>query len=420
MSEVMRAWPPRLPTLQRPQVAPASMAHCLLLAALLHVWLVLVLGNAPGGTAAPGQGVWGAINVRLQLRAPVSDAPQMAPQPKPEAGGAPGQAVAERWGGAVRPQGPVPEAEPGAAKLGTWGPAPTANPADSAALTAAPSISAGALPALPPLSSTAVAVAAAPAPPAPPAPPSERQLASPLARPAPAITPAPALASPALTQALPLAEPVATPPLQEAPLRALRPAPAARTPAGEQAAALAKPIDEPAAKPLPDIAAPQAMPAPRPPEPAPVLRAMEAATLPPAAVPAGPQVLQPAALETAPTTTLPSVPGPATAAAPRMAAAPDAGSREGHDVATPASNAASAVPRLNLELSRPRGGELSRGSARGVLPLLPRPPEVDDKLARDIEKAAKIDCRKAYANAGLLAVVPLAADALGKSGGCKW
>jgi hypothetical protein len=173
----MRAWPPRLPTLQRPQVAPASMAHCLLLAALLHVWLVLVLGNAPGGTAAPGQGVWGAINVRLQLRAPVSDAPQMAPQPKPEAGGAPGQAVAERWGGAVRPQGPVPEAEPGAAKLGTWGPAPTANPADSAALTAAPSISAGALPALPPLSSTAVDIAAAPAPPAPP---SERQLASPL------------------------------------------------------------------------------------------------------------------------------------------------------------------------------------------------------------------------------------------------
>ena len=39
---------------------------------------------------------------------------------------------------------------------------------------------------------------------------------------------------------------------------------------------------------------------------------------------------------------------------------------------------------------------------------------------RDIEKAAKVDCRKAYAGAGLLAVVPLAADALGKAGGCKW
>jgi hypothetical protein len=171
---------------------------------------------------------------------------------------------------------------------------------------------------------------------------------------------------------------------------------------------------------LPEIAAPQALPAPKPPEPMPVLRALEAATLPAATVPASPQVLQPATLQTAPTTSLPAVPGPAAAVSPSMTASPEAGTREGHDVATPASNAASAVPRLNLELSRPRGGELSRGSARGALPLLPRPPEVDDKLAREIEKAAKTDCRKAYAGAGLLAVVPLAADALGKAGGCKW
>jgi hypothetical protein len=44
---------------------------------------------------------------------------------------------------------------------------------------------------------------------------------------------------------------------------------------------------------------------------------------------------------------------------------------------------------------------------------------VDDKLARDIEKAGKADCRKAYAGGGLLAVVPLAADAL-RGQGCKW
>ena len=420
MNEVMHAWPPRLPTLQRPQSAPASMAHCLLLAALLHLWLVLVLGNAAGGTAAPGQGVWGAINVQLQLRAPVSDSPQMVPPVKPEPGGAPGQAVAERWGGAVRPQGPVPEAEPGAARLGTWGPAPRSSPVDSAALAAPPSLTAGELPALPQLAATTVSTVAPPAPPAPPAP---RQLASPLSRPAPATTAAPTLASPELAQIAPLAEAPAPPPLQEAPLRALRPSPpspAARLPAGEQAAALAKPLDVPAALPLPEIAAPQAMPEPRPPEPVPVLRALEAATLPAATVPSGPQVMQPAALQTAPTPTLPAVPGPAAAVAPGMAASPDAGTREGHDVATPASNAASAVPRLNLELSRPRGGELSRGGARGVLPVLPRPPELDEKLARDIEKAARIDCRKAYANAGLLAVVPLAADALGKTGACKW
>jgi hypothetical protein len=43
-----------------------------------------------------------------------------------------------------------------------------------------------------------------------------------------------------------------------------------------------------------------------------------------------------------------------------------------------------------------------------------------DKLGRDIEKAARSDCRSAYSGAGLLAVVPLAIDAARKDGGCKW
>jgi hypothetical protein len=55
-----------------------------------------------------------------------------------------------------------------------------------------------------------------------------------------------------------------------------------------------------------------------------------------------------------------------------------------------------------------------------VLPLLPRPPETMDKLGRDIHKAAKPDCRDAHAGKGLLAVVPLAVDALRQEGGCKW
>jgi hypothetical protein len=110
------------------------------------------------------------------------------------------------------------------------------------------------------------------------------------------------------------------------------------------------------------------------------------------------------------------------AAAARMPAAglPDAAARAGPDVATGPAAAASAVPRLNLDLPRLHGGELSRGSGAGVLQLLPRPPELSDKLARDIDKAAKADCRSAYAGAGLLAVVPLALDAARKDGGCKW
>ena len=39
--------------------------------------------------------------------------------------------------------------------------------------------------------------------------------------------------------------------------------------------------------------------------------------------------------------------------------------------------------------------------------------------AEDIEKAAKTDCRQAYASMGLLAAVPLAFDAL-RDKGCRW
>jgi hypothetical protein len=124
------------------------------------------------------------------------------------------------------------------------------------------------------------------------------------------------------------------------------------------------------------------------------------------------------ALPTAPN--LPNLGPPAIGPAPNPGA-PDAGSRVGADAATPPSAAASAPPRLNLQLTRPRGGEIARGgTTAGVLPLLPRPPEVSDKLARDINKSGKADCREAYAGAGLLAPIPLVVDALRKDGGCKW
>jgi hypothetical protein len=98
----------------------------------------------------------------------------------------------------------------------------------------------------------------------------------------------------------------------------------------------------------------------------------------------------------------------------------DAGTRLGHDVAGAPALPASAPARLNLQLARPRGGELSRGLGGGVLAVLPRPPEVEDKLGQQIAKTAKADCRSAYAGAGLLAVVPLALEAVRKDGGCKW
>ncbi len=100
------------------------------------------------------------------------------------------------------------------------------------------------------------------------------------------------------------------------------------------------------------------------------------------------------------------------------AGAPDAGARVGYDVATPPSLPASA-PRLNLDLVRPRGGAISAQGGRGLLQMLPHPPEAKTKLAEDIEKAARADCRKAHGSLGLAAVVPLVADALSDKG-CRW
>ena len=190
---------------------------------------------------------------------------------------------------------------------------------------------------------------------------------APVAAPVPALAPAPAAAAaPVLA---PIATPTAVPEEPELP-RLSRPVPAAITSTA--------PL-QPVARPLPD--------------------------------PAAPLALSPA---------LPVLgPGPAMPDATGAAGRPDAGSQVGQDVATPAA-AASAPPRLNLQLARPRGGELSRFSAPGVLPLLPRPPELPDKLADDIAKSARKDCRTAYQGIGLLAVVPLAAEAVRKDSGCKW
>lgn len=51
--------------------------------------------------------------------------------------------------------------------------------------------------------------------------------------------------------------------------------------------------------------------------------------------------------------------------------------------------------------------------------MLARPPELKNKLAEDIEKSGRRDCRNAHNNLGLLAVVPLALDGL-KDKGCRW
>ncbi len=441
------AWPAApMPVLARPGLTP-FMRRCLLLALLMHVWLVLMLGNAPGGTAAPGQGVAGTLNITL--RGPETPgATQQALPPAPAVPEGPsGSAAQPRWGGQVRAQAPVAVAEPGAAQLGRWAAEPA--PAPPAAVPPPPpgrvveERAAAEPPAVPPAAPSPsattetlstlrapAAVATAPSwgalPPETPValpPPAERSLLAPPARALPPAAPdlAPLAPAPALPPVA-LEAPALTPLLQ----RLARPATPRAEPDPEPAAAL---------KPEPVVAAPvplslPALPALQVPvlPPAPELPAAAGpARVTPPVLAAEPKVAPAATLAPTPTASPTATPNAAPTAAPTAATAlpvraglPDAGPQLGRDVATPPAPAASVLPRLNLTLQRPRGGELSRGRSAGALPVLPRLPEVDEKLGRDIAKSAKADCREAYRGVGLAAAVPLAADALKKDAGCKW
>jgi len=113
-----------------PRARPTTLVRCLWLAVLLHLWALLSLGSAPQGTALPGQGVQGRLNVTL--RGPADEGPSALPPqaPLPQAGPTAADAPT-RLGGAVR-DSPLPAGSPpGAAHLGpppaaAWPPAPAA------------------------------------------------------------------------------------------------------------------------------------------------------------------------------------------------------------------------------------------------------------------------------------------------------
>lgn len=115
-------------------------------------------------------------------------------------------------------------------------------------------------------------------------------------------------------------------------------------------------------------------------------------------------------------------PGPTVGPAPGQRispGAPDAGPRVGHDVATAPSAAASAPP-PPLNLSLPRNSAAGPRRGLGLLELLPAlPPERKNKMEQAVEDAQREDCRKAHQEKGLLALGPMALEAL-RSKGCKW
>ena len=531
------AWPP-------PQGPGTSMARCVVLAALMHALLVAVLGNTPGGTARPGEGVWGPINVLLRGS---SDGDGQS-QPQPDAYSGPvGSAAQQRFGGAVRNEEQAPRSNdgPGANKQGTWSATlteaateltPSAPPpqvplpmleagksAPEAAATAAPAritsptVQARSVPTPAPVAVQAPpqAIEAPTAPPvqplAPPPSPSVAERVAPMtseARPSDTPRAAPAeseaklkmidsaavlptprtaplqalerpsnaapapLSLPALADApaLPRAQlnaPVAVKAFSALPVAPIQPNATSSANASERAltdvlqrtepAVLPTLADAPAApraqldpavqlKSLPALGAGTASPGsvPRqattealPNVSAPVATALpttanvpniavpslRATTAPVAPAPAGvnpvagvnPSVSPGASPGANPSSTPGVTPSPHAFATPGSGA-PDAGARAGRDVATPPSANASAP--LNLNLARPRGGEVSRDGGRSVLNLLPHPPERKGKLEEGIEKSAKKDCRDAYSGFGLLAVIPLVANAVTEK--CKW
>lgn len=497
---------------RRPPPDPRLLQRCLLLAVLLHVWLVLVFGNA-AGTAAPGEGVWGRLTVKLVgPRGGAADAPPGPPEKDWRDNGPVGTGKLERQGGQVRAE-PAPTTERGAGQLGRWNPRevpPEAARTDSLS-DAAPSAATLDLPEgykpverlqLPtPRLRESPAPTPTPALPAPPGrlqrlegpaepalrplpqPPALRQTAPAAAAPLSADLPAPVSrldAGPAVTpqpnrppslRPSPAADAATLPPVPELPsaVRRLEAAPDAGAAPERLRASELRPATAPV-EPMPLTATPvpgavrrlesagtdsrPVAPMKREAE----LRTPAAAVAPPALsaqdlpgtvkrlegpegsagvapMPAAPLARAAAAqagsanLSEAPTA-VPELaaqqggatlgnPVAETMAGPKASAgSPDAGSRLGQDLAVPPSASASA-PRPPLNLSLPRGGDIAARRGPGLVDLLPQPPERKSKLEQSIEDATNKDCRKAYANAGILAAVPLAIDAA-RGKGCKW
>ncbi|MDT9000782.1 hypothetical protein RQP53_16010 [Paucibacter sp. APW11] len=534
--------PRRAPALAGRVATPLD--RCLLLALLLHIWLIVLIGNAPGGTAKPGEGVYGSISVLLTGPGSAKGAANGSTEPRPDLGPA-GGAARQRFGGVVRQEEAPPSDEPGAARLGQW--APQANevqrlkPEALAQLKPSPALSTPPLAPLPdpvpPMPETAEAPRLAQLPEPTKAAPARTAPMEPAPRPEPSIAALPPLTLPLDSRpASPsVARSTAAPlkPLPEARIAELAAMPALTLPLSERPSAISRPNTAtlsaaPSMPPTPDLAplpqlslpmsqlaspsttvtraAPAAalapvaaasaarldslQPLPRPALPLSALatpsisKATAAAPISPMSaearqatleVPALPATVLPlrasseavsrnsagsapalsklpeqttagAALEPlppAPTAALSTAAAGNNTASPASGqsptakpglqtpgqridlsgrsvaseGAPDAGSQQGHDVATAPSAAASA-PKLNLTLPL-RGGPLANRRSSGLLDLLAQPPEVKSKLQKSVEEAAREDCRKAYAEKGLLAALPLAADAA-RDKGCRW
>jgi hypothetical protein len=256
------------PGLPRP-----SLKHCLLLAALLHLWLVALVGTTPGGSALPGEGVWSTIQIRLGGPGP-ADSPGRVEAPQPT-GGPVGRAPEARFGGTVREAQPQPSPEPGAAQLGTWAAHPAPGPTPGAAPPARPLVDPASTSAPPPVLTREVPAAAdrredptaqPAASPAAPEPMRPAADARPAPSTAPRLAPVDTVEAPVLERPLQSLRDIANPAPTPTPVARTQPAPA---PQGDERVIAPFTLPEPpVVRPLPrpvpliDAGTPMAAPVP--------------------------------------------------------------------------------------------------------------------------------------------------------------
>jgi hypothetical protein len=179
------------------------------------------------------------------------------------------------------------------------------------------------------------------------------------------------------------------------------------------------------------------MPAPRPADQAPLARMQVRLAPPRPAQPALPDTAEVPAVPAAAPAARPaqSTPrrqprahppahAPARASeAPAVLSAPAAGGESGFTVPPPAAPDAATGPTVDLAAARQAAREIARADGKNLVALPKRKPVVDPNADHQVddplERARRSDCKTAYAGMGLLALIPLAKDAITGSG-CKW
>jgi len=176
--------------------------------------------------------------------------------------------------------------------------------------------------------------------------------------------------------------------------------------------------------PAPDVAPPMhfVLVPPAPQAKAPVADEVPAASTTAPKTAAAPA--RPARSRRAPSASAPAAANAGTAAAPvEPAATPGAvdAAPAAADPAAADAGTAESAPHLDMKAARATARLIDKHRKDGLVahPTPDPPLQRDERLERAIERARRPDCKSAYSGLGLLAVIPLAKDAVTGTG-CKW